>query len=169
MIKLVILDVDGVLTKDKYYDTEGNVIAKAFCDQDFTAIKMFKAVGVKVCFLSGDRNINEKIAQKRNIDFFYCPCIEGVINKASILPEIMKHYDIKKLDEIIYVGDDYYDISIMVLLKNKACPSSANPCLMEITNMWFLKARAGEGVVAELYDILRRIDDYPSCYPKDYL
>ena len=35
---------------------------KSFCDKDFTAIKRIKAAGVKVCFLSGDENVNKAIA-----------------------------------------------------------------------------------------------------------
>ena len=66
MIKLVILDVDGVLTDGKkYYNRDGDVLMKTFCDKDWTAIKRFKALGIKVLFLSGDP-FNEKIAKNRN-------------------------------------------------------------------------------------------------------
>ena len=52
MIKLVILDVDGVLTDGKkYYNRDGDVVMKTFCDKDWTAIKRFKALGIKVLFL----------------------------------------------------------------------------------------------------------------------
>ena len=68
MIKLVILDVDGVLTDGKkYYNRDGDVVMKTFCYKDWTAIKRFKALGIKVLFLSGDP-FNEKIAKNRNID-----------------------------------------------------------------------------------------------------
>ena len=40
MIKLLILDVDGVLTDGKkYYNRDGDVVMKTFCDKDWTAIK----------------------------------------------------------------------------------------------------------------------------------
>ena len=71
-IQLVLLDIDGVLTDGtKIYDQQHNVIAKKYCDLDFTAIKRMKKAGVNVCFLSGDRNINEGMAEKRGIDFWY--------------------------------------------------------------------------------------------------
>lgn len=51
MIKLLILDVDGVLTNGKkYYGENGLGRLKNFCDKDFTAIKRIKAAGVNVCF-----------------------------------------------------------------------------------------------------------------------
>jgi 3-deoxy-D-manno-octulosonate 8-phosphate phosphatase (KDO 8-P phosphatase) len=66
MVKLLILDVDGVLTDGrKYYDSSGLATHKTFCDKDFTAIKKFKSIGCEVIFLSGDKNINEKIAENR--------------------------------------------------------------------------------------------------------
>ena len=49
MIKLLILDVDGVMTNGtKYYDREGTVKLKTFCDKDWTAIKRFRAIGIDV-------------------------------------------------------------------------------------------------------------------------
>ncbi len=71
MIKLLILDVDGVLTDgNKIYDINHTTVYKKFNDRDFTAIKRFKAGGINVIFVSGD-NFNEGMAKKRNIDF-YC-------------------------------------------------------------------------------------------------
>ena len=55
LIKLVILDVDGVLTTGKkYYNREGEVKLKSFCDKDWTAIKRFQAIGIPVIFITGD-------------------------------------------------------------------------------------------------------------------
>ena len=69
MIKLLILDVDGIMTDGvKYYDKEGVVKLKTFCDKDWTAIKRFKSIGIQVLFLTGDP-FNEAIAKNRNIDF----------------------------------------------------------------------------------------------------
>ena len=68
MIKLLVLDIDGILTNGKKtYDKYGNIISKSFCDKDWTAIKRFKSLGVEVMFLSGDP-FNEGVANKRNID-----------------------------------------------------------------------------------------------------
>ena len=67
MIKLLILDVDGVLTDGKkYYNRDGKVEMKTFCDKDWTAIKRFRALGINVIFLTGDP-FNENIAYHRNI------------------------------------------------------------------------------------------------------
>ena len=71
MIRLVILDIDGVLTDGKkYYGLDGMPFAKTYCDKDFTAIKRLKGSGVQVCFLSGDEKVNLPMAKNRNIPFY---------------------------------------------------------------------------------------------------
>ena len=69
MFKLLILDVDGVLTTGlKTYDINGSVISKTFGDRDFTAIKQFICAGIKTIFLSGDQQVNS-MAKDRGIPF----------------------------------------------------------------------------------------------------
>ena len=56
--KLVLLDVDGVLTDGrKGYALDGSVAYKQFCDRDFTAIKRFQEAGILVALISGDKRI----------------------------------------------------------------------------------------------------------------
>ena len=67
MIKLIVLDVDGILTDGKkYYNRDGDVVMKTFCDKDWTAIKRFRAMDIPVVFLTGDP-FNESIARNINI------------------------------------------------------------------------------------------------------
>jgi len=113
MLGLVILDVDGVLTDGKkYYGLDGMPFAKTYCDKDFTAIKRLRASGVDVCFLSGDKKINENMAKNRNIDFYAARQGE---NKKSFLPTLETVYSVKRA-EILYVGDDLFDKDITKIL-----------------------------------------------------
>ena len=71
IIKLLILDIDGVMTDGtKLYGLDGLTMGKRYCDRDFTAIKQFKASGVQVCFLSGDDKVNEQMAKTRKTDYY---------------------------------------------------------------------------------------------------
>ena len=89
MIKLVILDIDGILTDGrKYYGLDGIPFAKTYCDKDFTAIKRLRGAGVKVCFLSGDERVNKTMAINRNIDFYSA---RGK-DKADFITEFEKTY-----------------------------------------------------------------------------
>jgi len=149
MIKLVILDVDGVLTDGtKTYDIQGNVISKRFNDRDFTAIKKLKAAEIAVCFLSGDENINKVIAKKRNIDFYSSRDKDGNLNKASFLPMLYKKYGAER-DTTVYVGDDYFDIEIMKEVKYSYCPWDSPLDVQDVVT-FLLPSKGGEGVIVAL-------------------
>lgn len=153
MIKLLILDIDGVMTDGtKMYDLDGNVFGKKYNDKDFTAIKRFIASGVKVCFLSGDVNVNEAMAKKRNIDFYYSRGSNGIIDKAAFIPIFEEKYNVTA-DEMAYVGDDYFDLSIINKLFYTYCPSDSPLCVKDAVNV-VLSPKAGDAVIANLYDLL---------------
>ena len=111
MIKLVILDVDGVMTDGKkYYDRDGNVVIKNFCDKDWTAIKRLRAIGIDVVFITGDP-YNEMILKNRNL-----PTVvnrgEGFHrDKINFLPEVLEKYKCS-YKEAVYLGDDLFDYMI---------------------------------------------------------
>jgi len=149
-IKLVILDIDGVLTDGtKVYDLTGKVVGKRFNDKDFTAIKRLKAAGVKVCFLTGDLNVNEEIAKKRGIDLFFSRTTDGSLSKKSFLPTLYEMYGASK-ENTVYVGDDLFDLDIIQELTWTYCPKDAIIDLrMKCHDV--LGRNGGDGVVAELY------------------
>ena len=153
MIKLIILDIDGVMTDGKKtYDTEGKVSSKKYNDKDFSAIKLFKLKNIEVCFLSGDLKVNEKMAMKRKIDFWYSRGADGTINKNEFIKKFEETYNVKPA-EMMYVGDDYYDLSIIHELEHTACPSDA-PAYVRSEVSLVLTREGGNGVVAELYEEL---------------
>ena len=149
MIKLLILDIDGVMTDGtKVYGLDGLTMGKRYCDRDFTAIKAFKAVGVKVCFLSGDDKVNKAMAENRKIDFYYS---RGK-NKKDFIPEFEKIYDCKS-DEMAYVGDDIFDVPIMLSVGYSFCPKNV-PDWVKASATWVIKKNSGDNVVSALYEVL---------------
>ena len=149
---LLILDVDGVLTDGKkYYDNTGRGVYKTFCDRDFTAIKKFKAAGWRVVFLSGDRNVNESVANNRNIPFYCNRDESGMIDKAEFIKIFEERYYIDR-DRMFYVGDDIFDINIMKNVGYKFCPADAASEVKEVAHV--LKSEGGNNVISELYEYL---------------
>ena len=150
MIKLLILDIDGIMTDGKkYYDRDGNVQYKTFCDKDWTAIKRFRALGIGVIFLTGDP-FNESIAKNRKID-----CIVNRKNgihsdKSNYLPEICNQYNVIK-DEIVFAGDDIFDVGLMKLVSSY-CPSDA-PAEVKRYSVE-IHTKGGNNFVMNLFDIL---------------
>ena len=150
MFKLLILDVDGVLTTGcKTYDLEGNVISKEFNDKDFTAIKQFKNKNISVCFVTADDRVNRAVAKSRKIDFYYVREMTKK-DKSELLPYLTGKYKVN-IDEIAYVGDDLPDLKIIKKLKYTYCPSDSIYEIKNNVNVVLTRA-GGTGVIAELYD-----------------
>ena len=121
-IKLLVMDVDGVLTEKGLWVThEGNVI-KRFDVRDGLGIKLIQENGIEVAFLSGGRSgsTNER-AKQLGIKF----CITDIKNKQLALRKLQKELNLTSL-ETVYVGDDLNDLVIkndvsMFFAPNDAC------------------------------------------------
>jgi len=151
-IKLLILDVDGVLTDGtKVYDREHNPIHKTFRCKDFTAIKRFIAASVKVIMLSGDA-WNRDMAQKRNIPFYCTRGDDLSLDKSRYISHLESTYNVKS-ENMAFVGDDYFDLSMFKKLFWSFSPSDA-PQIIKDNSLYVLKSKGGEGVIVELYDFL---------------
>ena len=150
IIKLLILDVDGVLTDGtKFYNEQHQVLGKRFLCKDFTALKRFAATGIKVVFLSGD-NFNRSMAKKRNVDF-YCSRGEDLsLDKSRFLPLFEQKYNTPS-SQMAFVGDDYFDLSMFKSLKQTFCPADAPKIIKENASV-VLNSPGGTGVIVELYD-----------------
>lgn len=153
-IKLIILDVDGVMTDGtKAYDENHNVLNKKFFCKDFTAIKRFIAAGINVVMLSGD-NFNRKMAEKRNIDFYCTRDFDLGLDKSRFISLFEKKYNILFRD-MAFVGDDYFDLSIFNSLEYTFSTNDA-PDIIKQSAKHVLSKNGGTGVIVELYDFLKR-------------
>jgi 3-deoxy-D-manno-octulosonate 8-phosphate phosphatase (KDO 8-P phosphatase) len=151
-VKLLILDIDGVMTDGKkYYGLDGMPFAKTYCDKDFTAIKFLKASGMQVCFLSGDNKVNENMAQNRNCDFYYARGRD----KADFIEDFCKIYNVLP-EDMAYVGDDLFDYNIMKSVGQCFCPSDASSFVLALCEESgnVIDRKAGQNVIARLVDIL---------------
>lgn len=121
-IKLIALDIDGILTDgSKLYDFSGKSTLKKFNDIDFTAIKIFKALGIDVIFITGDSS-NAWLEKKRNVKTFITRLEDGTsLSKAKVLNDYLNSKSIKK-DEVWFAGDDVFDISAMLISKYVSTP-----------------------------------------------
>jgi 3-deoxy-D-manno-octulosonate 8-phosphate phosphatase (KDO 8-P phosphatase) len=149
MIKLLIIDIDGVMTNGrKLYDKTGLCIAKEFCDKDWTAIKRFKAAGVAVHALTGDP-WNEGILAARNILAHFTRGVE----KEDFLPELCQRYRVMP-QECAYIGDDVFDMGILLRVGYPFCPKDAIKDFREDEpHICRLESDGGENVLMELFEL----------------
>ena len=151
-IKLLILDIDGVLTDGtKVYTEKHEPVYKRFRCKDFTAIKRFIAAGVQVIMLSGD-SWNAEMARQRNIPFYCTRGSDLGLDKSVYLSHLESTYNVKK-ENMAFVGDDYFDLSMFKTLFWTFAPSDS-PRIIRQNCLYLLKSKGGQGVVQELYDFL---------------
>ncbi len=154
MIKLLVMDVDGVLTDGrKYYDRNGTVQLKIFCDKDWTAIKRFVAIGVNVCFITGDE-YNRKILENRNYETIVCRTSGSHIDKSEFLLDVMLKHRVTK-EETAFIGDDLFDVKAMQSVGYSVCPSDSPAIVREQCNL-VLPVPGGSNCIMHLFDHLER-------------
>ncbi len=148
--KLLIVDVDGVLTSGKKtYDNSGMPVFKEFYDKDFTALKEFRSCGYEVVWLSGDDFVNKKVAERRNYVFISA---KGKSKRSLASQYIMTHAT--NFTRIIAVGDDIFDMELIDLVDAFYAPANAHWRLIEaaskIEKMIIASTLGGQGVIMEM-------------------
>lgn len=153
-VKLIIFDVDGVLTDGKKtYDTNGNKITKSFGDLDFTAIKILQSLGFQVIWLSGDEVVNEPLAKIKNIPF-YCTRLPngGNLDKIQLLPDILNFFSITK-EQIWFIGDDIFDLKIIRNSGFSSCPANASFLVKREVKLVH-KNNSGQHIASEVLELI---------------
>jgi 3-deoxy-D-manno-octulosonate 8-phosphate phosphatase (KDO 8-P phosphatase) len=108
-IKMLVLDVDGVLTDGTLVVDERGRESKFFNALDGHGLKLWRRAGLKAAFLSGRTSPPTKQqAKELGIDF----CLEGRLDKLAGLRELAQMSGLAS-DEMAYVGDDLPDLPAM--------------------------------------------------------
>lgn len=120
-IKLVITDVDGVLTDGGMYYSKNGEELKKFHTRDGMGIELLAQVGIGTIFITKE---NSSIVKKRAQKVHVLACFIGIKNKEKMLEHICKKFHVKK-NEIAYIGDDVNDIDIIKQVGFSASPNDA--------------------------------------------
>ena len=148
-IKLLIVDVDGVLTRGEIiYDDKGREM-KVFNVKDGLGIFLLNKVGIKTVILSAK---NSSILTKRAKDMRVAEVIGGVLPKEKHLSRIQKKYKIK-LDEICFVGDDLIDLGMIKRVGLGIAVFDALDSVKKAAS-YVTKKKGGQGAVREVVDLI---------------
>jgi len=148
-IKVLILDVDGVLTDGTIiYDGSGQEL-KAFNVRDGAAIKWLQRAGIEVAIISG-RNSPPVLVRAKELGIE--KLVQGALDK---LPAFEKFLDEngRQPEETAFIGDDVHDLPILKRAGFSACPADA---VDEVKNMvdYVCQARGGRGAVREVAELI---------------
>ncbi|MBQ7395303.1 MAG: HAD hydrolase family protein [Lentisphaeria bacterium] len=147
-IKLVLTDIDGVLTDGRVGYGADDFI-KFFNYKDGHWIRMAMRAGIMVGFLSGRKCLaNERRSQELGVTF----CLEDVKDKGPAFEQILKDYDLAP-EECLYIGDDVIDVPVMIRCGISAAPADAISLLDRYID-WRVSRNGGYGV---LYEVIERL------------
>ena len=148
-IKLVLTDVDGVLTDGgMYYSSKGDIMKK-FHVRDGMGVNMLKRNNIPTIIVTKEKNpIIRQWAKKMNI----AQTFDGIIEKVKILDKVSKKYQVT-YSEILYIGDDINDIELLKKVGISVAPSDAWLETKKIVDYISLTS-GGCGVFREISDLI---------------
>ncbi len=158
-IKLLLMDVDGVLTDGKLFNLpapDGTVWeTKGFGAQDGMALQWMSWKGIKTGVISGRESpAVEERARQCKMAYVY----QGHTEKIPILQEILAD---AKLDpaEVAYVGDDLTDVVVMRRVGLAIAPANARPEVKAAAHV-VTTAAGGEGAVREAVELILKAQGF---------
>jgi 3-deoxy-D-manno-octulosonate 8-phosphate phosphatase (KDO 8-P phosphatase) len=149
-IKVVLTDVDGVLTDTGiYYSNEGEAL-KRFSIRDGMGVeRLRKYAGIETVIITGENSGTVKSrAEKLKISEYYL----GVKKKEEVL-EIIKKKNGFDSENIAYIGDDSNDYEIMKLVGLRATPNDGMNFIKEIAD-YICENKGGYGAFREFAELI---------------
>ena len=150
-IKLVIFDVDGVLTDGSLFYGDDGQEYKAFNSQDGHGMKMLQESGVLIGIITGrtsevvkHRMKNLKVTHIYQGKLEKLPAYEELIEKLSLLPE-----------QVAYAGDDVVDLPIMIRVGLAITVPGAHQLAKKHAH-WVTTQKAGAGAAREICELIMK-------------
>ena len=148
-MRLLCVDVDGVLTDaGMYYGPDGEVLKK-FNTRDGMGLGRVREVGVAVAIISGeDSAIVHARAAKLKIDEVF----SGVADKLSVVKDLAAQHGLE-LNEVAYIGDDLNDMSAMECVGLPCAVADAAAPIKAVAH-YVTQQRGGDGAVREVCELI---------------
>ncbi|GAB4436988.1 MAG: HAD hydrolase family protein [bacterium] len=148
-VKLLLMDVDGVLTDGRIiYDSDGREL-KFFHVRDGHGLKLISRYGVKTGIITGrNSSIVNKRAAELGIEIVY----QNAKDKKVVIEEILKEQKLKP-EEVAYIGDDIVDIPVFRRVGFRVTVPDA-PYEVRDEVDYITLNYAGKGAVREVCEII---------------
>ena len=148
-IRLLILDIDGVLTSGMIYYGNDNLEVRGFHIHDGLGIKLLQKTGVTVAIISGKKSqAVERRLNELNIQHIYL----AHEDKRSAYQELKQKLNLQD-QEIAYMGDDLPDLPLLKLA-GLAITVAQAPEIIKQHSDFITKLKGGEGAVREVCELI---------------
>ncbi len=163
-IKLIIFDVDGVLTDGSLFFGDDGLEYKAFNSQDGHGMKMLQNSGVDIAIITGRKS--EVVTHRMNnlgVKHVYqgqtekLPAYKKLTSKLKVYPE-----------EVAYVGDDVVDLPIMIRVGLAITVQDGHELVKKHAH-WVCQKPAGKGAAREVCELIMQAQDNLEAMLEEYL
>ncbi|MBG0789574.1 MAG: HAD-IIIA family hydrolase [Desulfovibrionaceae bacterium] len=148
-IKLLVLDVDGVLTDGGLYYDDHGLAMKRFHVLDGLGIKMAQAVGLEIGVITG---LNQKPVEARINELGVSRYIAGTHDKITFFKEMCAQVGVSP-SQTAFMGDDLLDFAPMKAAGLAMAVPNAVPEIIETAD-WVSTRQGGQGAVREAVDFI---------------
>lgn len=163
-IRLLALDVDGVMTDGRlYYDQAGQEM-KAFSTRDGLGIKALQGSGIRVALITGRESpmVNWR-ANELGIEFVF----QGAGDKNQALLELLTAADVS-VEEVCYAGDDWIDLPVLERVGFSVSVADADPVVRQRVH-WVSPEAGGMGAVRSICNLILAAQGLDEKLLREYL
>lgn len=148
-IKLVVFDIDGVMTDGSLFFGDDGQEYKAFNSFDGHGLRMLQECGVKVAVITGRKS---NVVEHRMKDLGVTLIYQGYRDKTPAFEALLEEVKLP-LDEITYVGDDVVDLPIMSQLDFAIATENAHPFVKQHAH-WITPRSGGRGAARDVVEYI---------------
>jgi 3-deoxy-D-manno-octulosonate 8-phosphate phosphatase (KDO 8-P phosphatase) len=150
-VRLLVLDVDGVLTDGRMVISERGDELKFFHTHDGMGINIARRSGLIVALVTGEKS---PIAQARGAKLGVEDVVLGARRKGETLVELMTKHGVRA-DEVAFMGDDLLDLPALARAGLAVAPANAVPEVRALAHV-VTRAGGGAGAVRECVEMILR-------------
>ncbi len=148
-IKLIMMDVDGVLTDGRIIFSSRGEELKCFNAQDGCGMVLAHRAGLKTAFITGR---NSLILKRRAKEHSVNEIFQDVSDKIEVFHKLLKKYKLNP-EEIAFLGDDLVDIKVM---KRSGLAVAVADAVLEVKKIahYVTRRNGGKGAIREVIDLI---------------
>ncbi len=148
-LRLLILDVDGVLTDGRVTYLPGGVESKTFHVRDGLGVQLLAAARIRVAIISGRAS---EVVERRGRELGIDPILQGVDDKVGAFEQLLRQLDVAE-EDVGYIGDDLPDLPILRRAGLAFAVADAAPEARAAAHV-VLRTGGGRGAVREACEII---------------
>ena len=153
-VKLVIFDVDGVLTDGSLFIGDDGQEYKAFHSRDGHGMKMLMQTGVELAIITGRTS---EVVRHRIADLGIKHIYQGQQDKRIAFASLLKDLDLAP-EQVAYVGDDIVDLPVMVKVGLAVAVQDAHPFVVQHAH-WQTPHGGGKGAGRDVCELIMDAQD----------